>query len=425
MDKIIALLIYIFETMKFVVISYYIIGLKSSNGKKKYLMIPIWLLLGIGTYIQGSLSLLNNLLLITMIVTILFSEGRRLSILSIIIEWFTASFIDLMMWLVLVAVTPLGEQYRANEQYIDVLADVVGILPLLIIGYIMRKKNVVLRERLKYIHIVKYILIILAIVAMCIVSACMQGMMLGKITYGTKRLVVITTIVLSFFVVTLCVLYINVESSRKQLTEINALNEKCIEDQKNYYLNVMKKDEELRAFKHDVNKHMTALKVLVEKKEYDEIEKYLNGLKSYSKTDTIYKTGNLISDYIINAKIQEISEEGPLDVKIIGKFPQNITLGNTEICVIFANILDNAKEAILEYAGKRRLEVEIRNYRDRLYITIKNSSPKRDYKEGISTKKDKENHGYGMKNVHRILEKYDGTIETEWKDCMFITKIEV
>lgn len=40
MDKIIALLIYIFETMKFVVISYYIIGLKSSNGKKKYLMIP-------------------------------------------------------------------------------------------------------------------------------------------------------------------------------------------------------------------------------------------------------------------------------------------------------------------------------------------------------------------------------------------------
>lgn len=145
MDKIIALLIYIFETMKFVVISYYIIGLKSSNGKKKYLMIPIWLLLGIGTYIQGSLSLLNNLLLITMIVTILFSEGRRLSILSIIIEWFTASFIDLMMWLVLVAVTPLGEQYRANEQYIDVLADVVGILPLLIIGYIMRKKNVVLR----------------------------------------------------------------------------------------------------------------------------------------------------------------------------------------------------------------------------------------------------------------------------------------
>lgn len=386
MDKIIALLIYIFETMKFVVISYYIIGLKSSNGKKKYLMIPIWLLLGIGTYIQGSLSLLNNLLLITMIVTILFSEGRRLSILSIIIEWFTASFIDLMMWLVLVAVTPLGEQYRANEQYI---------------------------------------LIILAIVAMCIVSACMQGMMLGEITYGTKRLVVITTIVLSFFVVTLCVLYINVESSRKQLTEINALNEKCIEDQKNYYLNVMKKDEELRAFKHDVNKHMTALKVLVEKKEYDEIEKYLNGLKSYSKTDTIYKTGNLISDYIINAKIQEIREDGPLDVKIIGKFPQNIILGNTEICVIFANILDNAKEAILEYAGKRRLEMEIRNYRDRLYITIKNSSPKRDYEEGISTKKDKENHGYGMKNVHRILEKYDGTIETEWKDCMFVLKIEV
>lgn len=425
MKEIIALLTYIFETLKFVIISYHIIGLKAAENKKQYIMFPIWIVLGIVTYVTGDFTIVNNIVLITSLIFLWFNENIRLSVLSIIMEWFTVAFIDLMMWLVLVAVTPLGEQYRANEQYIDVLADVVGILPLLIIGYIMRKKNVVLRERLKDINVVKYLLVILAIIAMCVVCACMQGMVLGEITYGTKRLIMITSIVLSFFVVTLCVLYINVESSRKQLAEINALNEKCIEDQKNYYLNVMKKDEELRAFKHDVNKHMTALKVLVEKKEYDEIEKYLNGLKSYSKTDTIYKTGNLISDYIINAKIQEISEEGPLDVKIIGKFPQNIILGNTEICVIFANILDNAKEAILEYAGKRRLEVEIRNYRDRLYITIKNSSPKRDYKEGISTKKDKENHGYGMKNVHRILEKYDGTIETEWKDCMFITKIEV
>ena len=63
----------------------------------------------------------------------------------------------------------------------------VGILPLLIIGYIMRKKNVVLRERLKDINVVKYLLVILAIIAMCVVCACMQGMVLGEITYGTKR----------------------------------------------------------------------------------------------------------------------------------------------------------------------------------------------------------------------------------------------
>lgn len=268
MKEIIALLTYIFETLKFVIISYHIIGLKAAENKKQYIMFPIWIVLGIVTYVTGDFTIVNNIVLIISLIFLWFNENRRLSVLSIIIEWFTVSFIDLMMWLVLVAVTPLGEQYRANEQYIDVLADVVGILPLLIIGYIMRKKNVVLRERLKDINVVKYLLVILAIIAMCVVCACMQGMVLGEITYGTKRLVMITSIVLSFFVVTLCVLYINVESSRKQLAEINALNEKCIEDQKNYYLNVMKKDEELRAFKHDVNKHMTALKVLVEKKEY-------------------------------------------------------------------------------------------------------------------------------------------------------------
>lgn len=115
---------------------------------------------------------------------------------------------------------------------IEIISNVIGIVPLILIGYIMKKKNIVLREKLRDIHIVKYLLLILVIIAMCVVSACMQGLVLGEITYGTRRLVMIASIIMAFFVVTLCILYINVESSRKQLMEINALNERYIEFQK-------------------------------------------------------------------------------------------------------------------------------------------------------------------------------------------------
>lgn len=260
---------------------------------------------------------------------------------------------------------------------------------------------------------------------MCIVTACMQGMVLGEITFEIKRLVMIATIVLSIFVVALCILYIYVNDSKEQLQEINTLNQECIEYQKNYYRSVMKKDEELRAFKHDVNKHINSLKILSNEKRIDEIGEYLEKMGTNLETEYIYKTGNLIADYIINGKIKEITEKVNLKVQIIGKFPENLKLGNIDICIILANILDNAKDAILEYEGEKSLEIQIRNYQERIYITVKNSSPKREYKRGISTKKDKENHGYGMKNVQRIIDKYHGNINMNWQDSMFITEIEI
>lgn len=425
MEEVVALTTYVFEALKFFIISHFIIGLTPAKRKRKYFIIPILIGVGIITYAEGAFSLFCNMVLIISLVFLWYHEKIRLSVLSIIIEWFTVSFIDLMMWLICVAMTPLGFYYHTNTQVIEIVANITGIIPVLFTAFLMNRKHIVLRQRLKDIHLVRYTLVILIILAMCIVCACMQGMVLGEITYGTRRLIMIASIVLAFFVVALCILYINVEDSRKQLAEINALNEKCIEYQKNYYTSVMKKDEELRAFKHDVNKHMTALKVLFQEKRYEEMGEYLNTIGDYSKTDYIYKTENLIADYVINAKIQEITEQAPLSVTIVGKFPRKVKLGNTEMCIIFANILDNAKEAILEFKGDKELEIDIRNYRDRLFITVKNSSPKREYEYGVSTKKDKNNHGYGMKNVHKIIEKYDGSIEMKWKDSMFITEIEI
>lgn len=64
MKEIIALLTYIFETLKFVIISYHIIGLKAAENKKQYIMFPIWIVLGIVTYVTGDFTIVNNIVLI-------------------------------------------------------------------------------------------------------------------------------------------------------------------------------------------------------------------------------------------------------------------------------------------------------------------------------------------------------------------------
>lgn len=381
--------------------------------------------MGVYTYSTEQYSLAVDLLLLCAVVVIWFHEKAKLSILSIIIEFLSVSFIDLMMWLICVVMTPLGVYYPSNYILVEVIGNLIGLFPLLIMAYLMRKNRITLRKNLMEIHLVRYMLIILIMLAMFIVTTSLQGMIKGEITLEARRFIMISCIVLSFFVVALCILYIYVADSRNKLAEINALNEECIEHQKNYYKNVMKKDEELRAFKHDVNKHINSLQVLYRKNKFDEIGDYLNSINSTMEVDYVYKTGNLIADYIINGKIGEITECNQLNVKIIGKFPPQVKLKNTEMCIILANVLDNAKDAIMEFDGEKYLEIEIRNYRKKIYITIKNSSPKRIYKQGMSTKKDKENHGYGMKNVERIVEQYYGRLNTKWENNVFITEIEI
>ena len=223
MKEWVELLIFLFETLKLTIIYYFIVGLTPSISKLRFLMIPVLVIMGIGTYIEQDFNFFGSLVLATALVFLCYKDQLRLKILTIIMSWFTISFIDLMMWLICVTMTPMGDNYSSSTTWIvDVVANISGIVPLIITGIIMKKKNMILRDKLRDIHIVKYLLVVLVIIAMCIMSACMQGMVLGEITYGTSRLVMIASIVLSFFVVALCILYINVESYRKQLMEIKA-----------------------------------------------------------------------------------------------------------------------------------------------------------------------------------------------------------
>lgn len=68
--------------------------------------------------------------------------------------------------------------------------------------------------------------------------------------------------------------------------------------------------------------------------------------------------------------------------------------------------------------------IEIRSYKDRLYLTIANSTADRELNL-MTSKPDKENHGYGIRNMERVTEKYGGKMECTLESGMFVMKIEV
>ena len=104
-----------------------------------------------------------------------------------------------------------------------------------------------------------------------------------------------------------------------------------------------------------------------------------------------------------------------------------IKLSDVELCSVFGNLLDNSLEACeLCEVGQRFIDVNIKSQKELLFISITNSMAGEPvYKNGrfITSKKDKQLHGYGLKSVERIVDKYEGIISYQTEGNMFEVNI--
>ena len=181
----------------------------------------------------------------------------------------------------------------------------------------------------------------------------------------------------------------------------------------------------LRKVRHDINNHISCLKVLSEDNNIVEIKNYLHNLTdAVSKLDFKIKTGNPISDAIINEKHNISCSEG---IEFFCNFivPQNILLDPIDLCIILGNSLDNSIEACKKInVPNIPKNISIISYVKGLYLIIEISNtfsekPKFLKNKIISNKINKVNHGLGLENINDIVKKYNGTMDILLKKNCF------
>lgn len=94
----------------------------------------------------------------------------------------------------------------------------------------------------------------------------------------------------------------------------------------------------------------------------------------------------------------------------MGTFPEELAISNVELCILMANALDNAKNAILQVEGSAFLGIELKNFNGHIMIQIKNSKMEEVKK---AKEKPRPGHGYGLKNMRDVVEKHNGTMEVK------------
>lgn len=193
-----------------------------------------------------------------------------------------------------------------------------------------------------------------------------------------------------------------------------------------HYSEVDNMYRKIRGWRHDYRNHIQTMKVLAAEGDLDALKKYLDKLdEDLNTVDVVVKTGNKMTDAILNSKISLAKSKG-INVIADAKVPVELKMSDIDLCIVIGNLFDNAIEASLALPEQERL---IRLYMDikntQLYMCLTNfTSVKKLKKQGgryVTTKG--EGHGFGLVRVDDIIERYGGYISRNSEDGAFTTEI--
>lgn len=186
---------------------------------------------------------------------------------------------------------------------------------------------------------------------------------------------------------------------------------------------------EFRKAKHDLKNQLIFLLERCEKKEYKEVELFLEQLIEKAPFDslTISKTDNSVVDALVNYKYT-IAKRFGIEFIVKLEIPMILPFENADMCIVLGNALDNAMEAnIRADIEKRYVKLNMRMDMNNLVIVIENSfngQISKDKKGKILTiKTNKINHGFGLDSIQKVVNKYHGFMRTSYTETVFTIEI--
>lgn len=190
-----------------------------------------------------------------------------------------------------------------------------------------------------------------------------------------------------------------------------------------YYEKVEENQKNIREIRHNLINQIIVLKSQVNEGNVSEANKIMDDIIFETQQNGwgIY-TENVPINAILNAKINQGELYGvrwELDVKV----PKDLNIDMRDIGTVLGNTLDNAIEACSMLENDDKL-INVNIYCKNSNMTIYIKNPKNVTGTAINTwKKDKDNHGLGLKSVRKIVSKYNGIITNEDKNTYYEVNI--
>ena len=229
-------------------------------------------------------------------------------------------------------------------------------------------------------------------------------------------------------VILLCALTWYVLNLHKRITELSTEQKVMLTAQKEYYLTLLAKEEETRRYRHDMNNHLMCMSALLDKNDSSGLKEYLSNLQEEFKTvgDSVYQTGNTVLTAITAYYLPMVDDN--TTVNISGKLTKEFNLSNTDICTVYSNLIKNSIEELqrIDPSEPKELNIEFKNGNNFGQIKVSNSMRDPSSFRGLASKtvkEDKDNHGFGLQNINRIVNKNKGTFDIKKENDRFCCEV--
>ena len=177
--------------------------------------------------------------------------------------------------------------------------------------------------------------------------------------------------------------------------------EQAAQAQKNYIAEAQRRYEQTKAFRHDIANHLSVLDGLLNSKKLDESKAYLQKLKMTSTSLSFpYQTGNPVVDILLSEKLG-LAKEITAEITLL--LPRPCGIDDFDLCVIFANALDNAINACQSAKGTKLIRIYGERQSDFYMLAFENTCSD----EPLPPV------GTGLSNIKSVAEKYHGATLTE------------
>lgn len=304
----------------------------------------------------------------------------------------------------LISITPRFSSYMG-------IASAILSLFLTCVGYRIIERNISFDKSIAKQYVVVFLLPALLVLLVCeYVSGAIYGNVIlmepsGVVQPGVNHFLIL------FLHVFVCLILSSTLYACQKLSEgfraktQLVLLEQEAHTQREYLHEAWTRYEQTQIFRHDLKNHLLILDGLLYKKDTEQARAYLNRLEEVSAELSFFcKTGSAAVDTLLGSKLSLAGQNG-IRVECSVKIP-SCSLDDLDLCIVFANALDNALKACHSVDEKNRyIRICGSQKNDFFMLEIENSrSPDGSYEKGS---------GIGLLSIKAVAEKYHGAVTTE------------
>ena len=338
-------------------------------------------------------------------------KWRHVAFIAFFVE--LASFTGLNFRLI----TPFIGWNDTNGYVYEVIGELI-LLALLVFAIFLRKKSII-QFWIAELPVVDFLIFTVLLFFLSIWEA---------VAYLTEKRPF--SLYVFFAVIVVCTLAtiirtIIITRKNNSLTYINSLLEEHMQQATDYYNQLIEQENQTKKFRHDIKNILIALHSMVKENQNDKALLYIEDLNEVcEQLKPRYNTGNFIADAILSAKDTRAAMQN-INISFDGYIPSE-KVKDVDMVIVLSNMLDNAIEACEKITGKKDIEIRSILQKKMWVLYVKNPSEEVNIinkNHIVTTKQEKMLHGFGLNNIERVAQKYNGNMQLAYKEGYFSSKI--